>query len=39
VETERMIKNRLERIAAGEERLAQRRSRVEKAQEELGKER
>jgi argininosuccinate lyase len=34
-ETERMIKNRLERIAAGEERLAERRGRVEKARGEL----
>lgn len=34
-ETERMIKDRLARIAAGEERLAERRSRVEKAMEEL----
>jgi hypothetical protein len=29
-ETERMIKKRLERIAVGEERLAQRRGRVER---------
>ena len=35
VETERMIRDRLERIAASEERLAGRRSRVEKALEEL----
>jgi argininosuccinate lyase len=34
-ETERMIKDRLARIAAGEERLAERRSRVEKAIEDL----
>jgi len=34
-ETERMIKDRWARIAAGEERLAGRRSRVERAQEEL----
>jgi hypothetical protein len=34
-----MIKDRLGRIAAGEERLAGRRSRVEKALGELGKER
>jgi len=39
VETERMIRDRLGRIAEGEERLAQRRSRVEKALGELGKER
>ncbi|MCX6674284.1 MAG: hypothetical protein NTY37_10960 [Methanothrix sp.] len=38
VETERMIKDRLGRIAEGEERLAQRRSRVEKALGELGEE-
>jgi argininosuccinate lyase len=37
-ETERMIKERLERIAAGEERLARRRSRAERALEELGAE-
>jgi argininosuccinate lyase len=35
-ETERMIRDGLVRIAAGEERLAGRRSRVEKAMEELG---
>ena len=34
-ETERMIKDRWARIAAGEERLAGRRSRVERAREEL----
>ncbi len=39
VETERMIRDRLGRIAEGEERLAGRRSRVEKALGELGKER
>jgi argininosuccinate lyase len=39
VETERMIRDRLGRIAKGEERLAQRRSLVEKALGELGKER
>lgn len=38
-ETERMIGQRLKRIAAGEERLAQRRIRVEKARELLGTER
>ncbi|MCX6674291.1 MAG: argininosuccinate lyase [Methanothrix sp.] len=38
-ETERMIRDRLERIAAGEERLAERRSRVERALGELGAER
>jgi len=38
-ETERMIKDRWARIAAGEERLAGRRSRVERAREELGAER
>ncbi len=32
-ETERMIKERLERIAAGEERLARKRGRVERAME------
>jgi argininosuccinate lyase len=37
-ETERMVRDRLERIAAGEERLAQRRSRVERALGELGAE-
>jgi argininosuccinate lyase len=35
-ETQRMIRERLERIAAGEERLAGRRSRVERGLEELG---
>jgi argininosuccinate lyase len=35
-ETKRMIEDRLARIAAGEERLAERRSRVEKALEEMG---
>jgi argininosuccinate lyase len=39
VETQRMIKDRWARIAAGEERLAGRRSRVEKALGELGAER
>jgi argininosuccinate lyase len=34
-ETERMVRERLERIAAGKERLAERRSRVERALEEL----
>lgn len=38
-ETQRMIKDRLERIGAGEERLAGRRSRVERALGELGAER
>jgi len=38
-ETGRMIKDRLERIAASEERLAERRSRVEKALGELAAER
>ena len=38
-ETQRMIKDRLERIGAGEERLAGRRSRVERALVELGAER
>jgi argininosuccinate lyase len=38
-ETQRMIKNRLERIAEGEERLAERRGRVERALEELRAER
>ncbi|MEI8003451.1 MAG: argininosuccinate lyase, partial [Methanothrix sp.] len=37
-ETERMIKDRLGRIAAGEERLAQRQSLVERARGELGAE-
>ncbi|MCK9564578.1 MAG: argininosuccinate lyase [Methanothrix sp.] len=37
-ETKRMIKDRLGRIAAGEERLAGRRSRVERALGELGEE-
>ncbi|MBN1236225.1 MAG: argininosuccinate lyase [Methanotrichaceae archaeon] len=36
-ETQRMIKERLERIAAGEERLAERRGRVESALRELRK--
>ncbi len=35
-ETERMIRERLVRIAAGEERLARRRSRAERALEEQG---
>ncbi|MCX6674287.1 MAG: hypothetical protein NTY37_10975 [Methanothrix sp.] len=39
VETERMIKGRWARIAAGEEQLAERRRRVDGAQEELGAER
>jgi argininosuccinate lyase len=39
LETERMIKDRLERIAAGEARLVGRRSRVEKALEDLRTER
>jgi len=39
VETQRMIKDRWARIAAGEERLAGRRSRVERALGELGAER
>ncbi|MDD1761664.1 MAG: hypothetical protein LUQ59_05475 [Methanothrix sp.] len=38
-ETKRMIEDRLSRMAVGEERLAERRGRVERAIAELGRER